>query len=133
MSDIVEVMARAIAFSDGTDPDNEHFPFHADPALNEAHPAWHDYKNHADSAIAALAAAGFALVPRDPTGEMFSAALDATGDRVEPYTAPRECGVPMDSDITADEAAQFNEEIMQGYGKIYRAMLAASQLKGEGA
>ena len=58
-----------------------------------------------DTLCETLEAAGFAIVPKEPTEAMLDAAdaADAAGLSAEPY---------------AD---------------IYRAMLAASQLKGEGA
>jgi hypothetical protein len=80
----------------------------------------------ADAIRAQLQATGMALVPREPTGEMFSAALDATGERCLPYEAPRESGVALECDLSPDDAAIINQDLMRGYCVIYQAMIDAA-------
>ena len=46
------------------------------------------------------------MVPVEATEEMLEATLDKMGQRVEPYTAPRESGVAIDSDID-EETAEY--------------------------
>lgn len=91
MSDIVEVMARAIA-----------------EASDEYTNLWRLYEKQAEIALAALDAAGFAIVPKEPTEAMLQAALNA-------YDKP---------------ARDFdNDDWRAQYVADYRAMLAA--LKAE--
>jgi hypothetical protein len=64
--------------------------------------------------------------PREPTEAMQDAALDEAGWRVEPYTAPRESGVAIESDISADDAASINAECRESLADIWRAMWDAA-------
>ncbi len=64
------------------------------------------------------------LVPREPTEEMLEAALDATGDRILPFAAERECGVPVECDISEEDALIINEGTKAAFAEIYRAMIA---------
>ena len=63
-------------------------------------------------------------VPRDPTIEMISAAMDDLGWWVEPYTAPREGGVATDGDISAHDAAIINSQQMEVVASALKAALA---------
>lgn len=69
---------------------------------------------------------GYVLVPREPTAAMLEAALDESGWRVEPYTAPRESGVAIDSDMSEADAKEINEAGRAAHRDTYRAMLAAA-------
>lgn len=86
----------------------------------------------ADGALAALSALqrevpdGWQLVPTNPTPEMLEAALDESGQRIEPYIAPRESGVAVECDITEEDAANINQQFKADHGNTYRAMLAAA-------
>lgn len=74
MGEIVEKVARAICWKNGMDPnltlggDGENF-------------LWMEYESQAEAAIAvhkaALSEAGYVIVPREPTQEMFMAAINA--------------------------------------------------------
>jgi hypothetical protein len=64
--------------------------------------------------------------PREPTEAMQDAALDEAGWRVEPDTAPRESGVAIESDISADDAASINAECRESLADIWRAMWDAA-------
>lgn len=69
---------------------------------------------------------GCVVVPATATDEMLEAALDATGERAVAYVAPRECGVPVDCDISEDDARSFNDEGKKGHAATYAAMIAAA-------
>lgn len=77
------------------------------------------------------APAGYVLVPVEPTAEMLRAGMDDLGWWVEPYEAPRESGVPIDSDMSAEDAAVINAQQIEVVASCYRAMLAAA-LRMEG-
>lgn len=68
----------------------------------------------------------FVLVRREPTDEMLEAALDKRGERVVPYTAERESGVPVECDIDEATANYCNVAAKEGYATVHAAMLAAS-------
>lgn len=61
-----------------------------------------------------------------PTPEMLKAGMDDLGWWVEPYEAPRESGVPVDSDMSAEDAAKINAMQMEVVESAFRAMLAAA-------
>jgi hypothetical protein len=95
MSDIVEVMARAMCKRFFKYPDQH----------------WEGrFMDEAISTVAALDAHGFAVVPKEPTEAMIDAAFEATGAGA--------------NEIEAERAQ---------YRRAFQLMLAASQLKGEGA
>lgn len=75
-------------------------------------------KKAADAALEAIRGAGFAVVPVDPTLDMLQSGREAA-------KATRPSGV---SGMTLD--AQIRSECARE-GAVYRAMLAASQGKGE--
>lgn len=77
------------------------------------------------------APAGYVLAPVEPTPEMLRAGMDDLGWWVEPYEAPRESGVPIDSDMSAEDAAVINAQQIEVVASCYRAMLAAA-LRMEG-
>lgn len=62
--------------------------------------------NNADAILSALTAAGYAVVPREPTVEQFEAARE------------RDQGIVLNENGTVPYS---------GYGLIYRAMLAAGE------
>lgn len=66
------------------------------------------------------------LVPVEPTEEMIEAALEESGWRVEPYTSPRESGVPIECDMSVDDAAAINQAGRDAHAATFRVMLAAS-------
>ena len=74
---------------------------------------------------------GWKLVPVEPTEAMLDAALDFSGERVSAYTAPRESGVALDTDISEEDAAYFNSTAKTIYGKLYSAMLGAAHTPPE--
>ena len=61
-----------------------------------------------------------------PTEAMLEAALDAMGERIEAYTAPRESGVALACDITEEDAAEFNAETKGNYRRLFWAMIDAA-------
>lgn len=69
---------------------------------------------------------GWKLVPVEPTEEMLSAALDASGARIMPYTAPRESGVATECDMPDEDAERINKETMNEIANQYRAMIGAA-------
>lgn len=75
--------------------------------------------------IAALDRAGFAIVPKEPTEAMLEAALDISGQRIAPYEAPRESGVPVECDMSAADAAELNDAFKAAHADNYVAMIAA--------
>ena len=77
------------------------------------------------------APAGYVLVPVEPTAEMLRAGMDDLGWWVEPYEAPRESGVPIDSDMSAEDAAVINAQQIEVVASCYRAMLAALRMEGK--
>jgi len=81
MTDPIEVIARAFCQDSGEDPD----AINMDGDLNEPHltrswPLWHEHQRHAETAIAALNAAGLVVVPKEPTKKMIKAALKYKDD-----------------------------------------------------
>jgi len=66
------------------------------------------------------------VVPLTPTAEMLRAGMDDLGWWVEPYTAPRESGVPVDNDMSPADAASINATQMAVIEGLYSAMLAAA-------
>jgi len=99
MSDIVELIAQAIC---DRATDKNHWGKLDDSARGF-------FRKEARAAIAALDAAGFAIVPKEPTEAMLQAGSDAWGK------------TPHDFDEDDWRASYVSE---------YRAMLAVSQLKG---
>jgi len=63
MSEMIEIVARALAAANGYDPDN----VPNNPLEPDANPAWHKYKYDAEIAIAAM---------RDPSDAMMDALMD---------------------------------------------------------
>lgn len=63
---------------------------------------------------------------REATDAMTEAALDEAGWRAEPYTAPRESGVPIGQDLTEDEAAYINNQGKTAMADSFRAMIDAA-------
>jgi hypothetical protein len=68
----------------------------------------------------------FILVPREPTGGMLKAGMDDLGWWCEPYEAPRESGVSVDTDMSAEEATRINSMQIEVIASAFRAMLAAA-------
>ncbi len=64
------------------------------------------------------------VVPVEPTEAMLEAALDATGERILPFEAERESGVPVECDISEEDALAINEGTKAAFAAIYRAMIA---------
>lgn len=76
--------------------------------------------------------AALVLVPVEPTDAMLRAACEAAGWWAKPYTAPRECGVPIECDMSQEDADLINKDGMEAMRKQYKAMLAAARaLTGE--
>lgn len=103
MREAVEVMAIAIAVSDGW-----RAPFNM-----------HDlqfavYVRRANAALAALDAAGFVVVPKEPTEAMREAAMEVLLFGSNIYA--------RDDDVIVVETATSKA--------VYRAMLAAAQVEG---
>lgn len=69
---------------------------------------------------------GYVLVPREPTGDMLKAGMDDLGWWCEPYEAPRESGVPVDTDMSAEEATRINSMQIEVVASAFRAMLSAA-------
>lgn len=94
-----------------------------------------DYVRRAD-ALAAVAAVrlpgGWVALPAQATDAMAEAAVRAAGGWVEPYTAPRESGVLVESDISQADADRFNAETMAEFKTAYVQLLAAAP-KPEGS
>lgn len=61
-----------------------------------------------------------------PTEAMLDAAMKEMGEYVEPYTAPRESGVAIECDISAEDAAEFNAETKGNYRRLFWAMIDAA-------
>lgn len=68
-----------------------------------------------------------------PTDAMLDAAIDAMGERVEPFTAPRESGVALECDLSAEDAAEMNAETKGRYRQIFWAMIDAAPPKLQAA
>jgi hypothetical protein len=66
------------------------------------------------------------VVREEPTDAMLDAVLDKMGQRVEPYTSPRESGVPIDCDIDEATADYCNVAAKEGFALVYAAMISAS-------
>lgn len=69
--------------------------------------------------------AGWRIVPEEPTEAMLEAALDISGQRIAPYKAQTECGIPIEDDMTEEDAAKLNEEFKAAHSDVYGAMLSA--------
>lgn len=61
-----------------------------------------------------------------PTEAMIDAAIEQIGWKVEPYTAPRESGVAVECDITAEDAADLNQKFREEMKGILVEALAAA-------
>jgi hypothetical protein len=111
MSEIEEVMARGMeGWAFGT-LEREPDPYRDDRAAREiAIDRIQEAKLKSRDILAALDAAGYAVVRKEPTEKMLEAALAAL------------------SDVTIEEP----KAAAWGALRAYRAMLAAFQLKGEG-
>jgi hypothetical protein len=66
------------------------------------------------------------LVPKEPTQAMLEAAVRRQGGWLTAYVAPRESGVPVDSDMSQEEADYLNRQSCEDAALDYRAMLSAS-------
>ena len=66
------------------------------------------------------------VVDDETTPEMIRAGMDSLGWWIEPYNAPRESGVAIDSDMSEADAAFYNVQQMDAIADLYRAMRAAS-------
>jgi hypothetical protein len=75
--------------------------------------------------VAALEAFGAAQAPVI-TDEMLNAHIKALGDWAEAFTAERESGVPVDCDISQEDADFFNEEERKRLRIGYEAALAVT-------
>jgi hypothetical protein len=78
-----------------------------------------------DMIVAALEAFGDAQAPVI-TDEMLNAHIKALGDWAEAFTAERESGVPVDCDISQEDADFFNEEERKRLRIGYEAALAVT-------
>lgn len=63
---------------------------------------------------------------REATDHMCEEALDEAGWRAEPYTAPRESGVPTGQDMTQDEADYINNQGKAAMADTFCAMIDAA-------
>lgn len=61
-----------------------------------------------------------------PTPEMLRAGMEDLAWWAEPHTAPRESGVPTDSDLSQEEADFINTHGMDALRSAFLAMLAAA-------
>jgi hypothetical protein len=66
------------------------------------------------------------LVPKEPTQAMLEAAVRRQGGWLTAYVAPRESGVPVDSDMSQEDADDLNRQSCEDAALDYRAMLSAS-------
>jgi hypothetical protein len=140
-ADLVQAAACAIAhvYLNGGDPNQPAVRWNGVECEPQDFPAWKDYLDEARAVLAAVASKiearvpdGWKLVPIEPTQEMLEAAFDESGWRVEPYTAPRESGVAIDSDMSEADAAEINEAGRQAHADTYRTMLAAAPTLSKG-
>jgi len=105
---------------------------------------WLGWASAADAVLSALASLGlpadrlkavarreWQMVPKQPTKAMVEAALDEAGWRVSAYTAPRESGVPVDSDLSEKDAEDINNAGRGALSEIYQAMLLAAAASEE--
>ena len=69
---------------------------------------------------------GWKLVPVEPTREMCEAAVRRGGGWADSYIAPRESGVPLDCDISQEDADEINRLSCTEAALDYAAMLSAS-------
>lgn len=99
MSDLVEIIARALCKAEGANPDGHGV---CEKGL-DPEPAWRYFDSEARAVLTALSEAGWVVVPIKPTQEMVDACW---GD-------------------TVDWAAVEEAEV-EGVQSIYRAMLSAS-------
>lgn len=83
------------------------------------------FRERFKSVLEHLHSHGLAVLPMEATEGMVEAALDASGQRIEEYTAPRESGVAIDGDISEADAEHFNSLLKDAHGSAYRAMTAA--------
>lgn len=58
------------------------------------------------------------------TDEMLDAHLKAVGHWVEPWTAERECGVPIECDMSQEDADSINADSRDELRKGYAAALS---------
>jgi hypothetical protein len=82
--------------------------------------------------LAALSEQGMFVVPAEATEAMLEAAMDITGTRVAPFVAERESGVPVECDISDEDAASINEATHAAHADIWATMIAASPQGEEG-
>lgn len=101
---------------------DERTAYYADAATAWAWAAWR-------AALAARVAVpeGWRLVPVEPTPEMAEAFLQSAGLWVEPYVAEKESGVPIECEITKEDADEFNAVAVRGFARDYAVILAAAQ------
>lgn len=96
-------------------------------AYDGSDPRWTRAVAVARAILFALDKAGFAVVPKEPTDLMTDAAIDEAGWRTVPYTAPRESGVAIDSDISEEDAVALNIAAKDAMASTYRAMIGAAK------
>jgi hypothetical protein len=65
-------------------------------------------------------------MPAEADDAMLEAALDESGARCHEHIAPRESGVPIDSDMTEEEANYINGKVKASYADMYAAMYAVA-------
>ena len=112
---MLEKAARALAITDGKDPDAP--AWIRFPGGETFGVCWrHQYLDKARTVVEAI---------RDPSPEILEAMVRASGGWVEPYKAPRESGVPVECDISDEDAAFINGEAMKTASKEFNAALDA--------
>lgn len=81
MTDIVEIIARAICEEDGNDPDQNLW------LVDASHPRWFYNRQRAEAVIAALKANGYAIVPVEINEAINDAINAAPCSNAEYYAA----------------------------------------------
>lgn len=81
MTDIIEIMARAMCLDDGNDPDAD---------FVGGAKKWEAYAHDAGICVAALTEAGFAIVPVEPTEAMADAGYGVLADADDRMLAYRD-------------------------------------------
>jgi hypothetical protein len=69
-----------------------------------------------------------AATPASLTDEVIDAYLKSTGDWCEPHEAERECGVPIECDISQDDADSINTQLRDGIRSTYGELTALAMV-----